>query len=218
MGDRLLALLAGEDVPALPVAVSGETHQSFAVTDQSTGAQYRLCVPGQVMHAQDADALLAAIAANTTQDSYLVLSGGVAPGLPADFQSQITADSVNFAAELGARGVAKTVVTGRGAQGSVLVSKDHRFLCHAPKVKVRSKFGAGDAFVGAMTLALARGEAPNQALNWGEQRRVRRSAPKAQRLAKAMHSKSVLRCVALTLLPVAIEVAHQIGAAPAPSW
>lgn len=218
MGDRLLALLAAEAVPVVPVPVSGETRQSFAVTDDSTGAQYRFSVPGQVMTAQDADNLRTAITAQTTQDSYLVLSGSVAPGLPMDFQSQIiaataaqapkvivdtshaaltqlithptvpvhmlrvdqaeaeqaashpmltVADSVAFAADLVARGVAKTVVTGRGAEGSVLVSGDHRFLCHAPVVQVRSKIGAGDAFVGALTLALARGEAPDKALQWG---------------------------------------------------
>lgn len=218
MGDRLLALLAAEAVPALPVHVSGETRQSFAVTDDSTGAQYRFSVPGQDLTAHDADLLLTEITAHTVQDSYLVLSGSVAPGLPFDFQSQIiaatassapkvivdtppaamaqlithprvpihllrvdqseaeqaaghpllsVADSVAFAADLLARGVAKTVITGRGAEGSVLVSADHRFMCHAPVVQVRSKIGAGDAFVGALTLALARGSSPDKALQQG---------------------------------------------------
>jgi 6-phosphofructokinase 2 len=49
----------------------------------------------------------------------------------------------------------------------VLVSGDHRYFCHPPVVKVRSKIGAGDAFVGAMTLALARGDPPDVALQWG---------------------------------------------------
>lgn len=215
MGNRLLALLAAEAVPALPVPVSGETRQSFAVTDDSTGAQYRFSVPGQVLTARDADLLLAEIVAHTAQNSFLVLSGSVAPGLPIDFQSQIiaavdakivvdttglaldhliahpgrpvdllrvdqkeaeeaaghpmlsVADSVAFAADLVARGVAKMVVTGRGAEGSVLVSAQHRFLCHPPIVPVRSKIGAGDAFVAALTLALARGEPPDTALQRG---------------------------------------------------
>jgi 6-phosphofructokinase 2 len=218
MGDRLLALLAAEAVPALPVHVSGETRQSFAVTDDSTGAQYRFSVPGQDMTAHDADLLLTEITAHTAQDSYLVLSGSIAPGLPADFHGQIIAatsartpkvivdtaldaltqmitqptapvdllridqaeaeqaagrpllsvsESVAFAADLVARGVAKTVITGRGAEGSVLVSADHRFMCHAPVVQVRSKIGAGDAFVGALTLTLARGSSPDIALRYG---------------------------------------------------
>ena len=218
MGDRLVSLLAAEGVPALPIVVSGETRQSFAVTDDATGAQYRFSVPGEILTAEDTARLLTEIAAHTTQDSYLVISGSVAPGLPDDFQSQIiaiaaakqarvvidtssraldrliahpttpvhllrvdqkeaaeaahhpmntVADSVAFAADLVAQGVAETVVTGRGAEGSVLVSRDQRFFCHAPKVAVRSKIGAGDAFVGSMTLALARGDTPDEALKWG---------------------------------------------------
>lgn len=218
MGDRLLQLLAAEDVPALPVGVSGETRQSFAVTDNTTGAQFRFGVPGQVLTLADADHLLSAITAHAPKDGFVVISGSPAAGLPLDFQSQIidalsstvariivdtsgfalgeliakpthplhllrvdrseaaeaatrvmstVADSVAFAADLVARGVAQTVVTGRGAEGSVLVSADHTYFCHAPKVRVRSKIGAGDAFVGAMTLALARGAPPDQALRWG---------------------------------------------------
>ena len=38
MGARLLDLLTAENIPTVPVPVSGETRQSFAVTDDSTGA------------------------------------------------------------------------------------------------------------------------------------------------------------------------------------
>ncbi len=218
MGQRLVSLLATEGVPALPIVVSGETRQSFAVTDGATGAQYRFGVPGEHLTAQDADRLLTEIAAHTTHNSYVVISGSVAPGLPEDMQSRIiaiaaekharvvvdtssraldrligapttpvyllrvdqseaaeaanhhmdtVADSVAFATDLVARGVAEIIVTGRGAEGSVLVSRDQRFFCHAPKVTVRSKIGAGDAFVGAMTLTLARGGTADAALRWG---------------------------------------------------
>ncbi len=218
MGQRLVSLLAAEGVPALPIVVSGETRQSFAVTDDATGAQYRFGVPGGQLTAQDADRLLTEITAHTTHNSYVVISGSVAPGLPEDMQSRIIAiaaekharvvvdtsswaldrligdpttpvyllrvdqseaaeaanhpldtlgDSVAFATDLVARGVAEIIVTGRGAEGSVLVSRDPRFVCHAPKVAVRSKIGAGDAFVGAMTLTLARGGTADAALRWG---------------------------------------------------
>ncbi|MFA8444210.1 1-phosphofructokinase family hexose kinase [Yoonia sp.] len=218
MGERLLALLAAEQITALPVPVLGETRQSFAVLDETTGEQYRFNVPGPPLGAQDADTLIDAIARETPQGGYLVLSGSVSPGLAVDFPSQIIAatkhkapkviidtssaslmqliaqptapahilrvdqkeaaeaaahpmntiaDSVAFAADLVARGVAEIVVTGRGAEGSVLVSKDQRLVCHPPTVPVRSKIGAGDAYVGSMTLALARGLPLPQALQWG---------------------------------------------------
>ena len=218
MGDRLLQLLAAEHVPTLPVTVSGETRISFAVTDDSTGGQFRFSVPGHPLTSADGARLMAAITRHAPQDGFVVISGSVAPGLPDDFPTQIiaalahknvrividtssraldclighpkipvdllridqseaaqaathpmttAADSVAFAADLVARGVARTVVTGRGAEGSVLVSGDYRFFCHAPVAHVRSKIGAGDAFVGAMTLALARGAAAEEALKWG---------------------------------------------------
>ena len=218
MGARLLDLLAAGGIPTVPVPVSGETRQSFAVTDDSTGAQYRFSVPGQWLTLADADRLLAAIMQQSTQDGFVVISGSPAPCLPIDFQSQIitaltpkgariivdtsgpaldqlianpkeplyllrvshseaveaaghamptVGESVAFAADLVGRDVAKMVVIGRGAEGSVLVCGDQRFFCHAPVVEVRSKVGAGDTMVGAMTLALARGDAPERALQWG---------------------------------------------------
>lgn len=81
-GDRLLGLLAAENVPALPVQVSGETRQSFAVTDASTNGQFRFSVPGDVLTAADAAHLLDEITAHAPPQGYLVISGSVAPGLP----------------------------------------------------------------------------------------------------------------------------------------
>jgi 6-phosphofructokinase 2 len=218
MGDRLLALLAAEKVPTLPVPVSGETRQSFAVTDDSTGGQYRFGVPGAELTTQDADALLAAIVDAAPRNGFVVLSGSVAPGLPADFQGRIisvvaskgsktivdtsstaldtliagpvtpvyllrfdnteaveaaarplvsTTDMVGFAQELITRGVAEVVVVGLGAQGSVLVSSAQTFFCRPPTVQERSMIGAGDAFVGGMTMALAWGATLDNALRWG---------------------------------------------------
>lgn len=77
------------------------------------------------------------------------------------------AESADFAAALVARGVARIVVLARGGEGSVLVTEGTRVQCAAPRVKVRSKVGAGDSFVAGLTFALARGEAPEQALRHG---------------------------------------------------
>jgi len=65
------------------------------------------------------------------------------------------------------RGVARIVVSGHGAEGSVMVAQDREVVCRAPSVPVRSKVGAGDALVGAFTRSLARGDAPELALRWG---------------------------------------------------
>lgn len=218
MGERLLQLLADEDVPVQVVRAGGETRQSFAVTDTTTGEQFRFSVPGETMTDADSDCLLSAIASAAPSDGYVVLSGGVTPGLDDDFPLQVLAaiaprtdklvvdtskaalehlitapsspvhllrldqreaelsagcgldtvnDSLAFAEELIARGVAHIVAGGRGSEGSILVTKAQRFFCRAPEVPVRSKIGAGDAFTGALAFALSQGEPPDQALRWG---------------------------------------------------
>lgn len=73
-------------------------------------------------------------------------------------------DSLAFAEALVARGAAKIVVLARGADGSVLVGDGLRLHCRPPGVTVKSKVGAGDSFTGAFVLALARGDAPGDAL------------------------------------------------------
>lgn len=218
MGEYLLRLLAAEGVTGQPVPVGGETRQSFAVTDETTGDQYRFSVPGQMLNEAEGERILSDVTDATQKDGLVVLSGGIAPGLGDDFPQRIQAaiapktdrlivdtskapllrlisspvapllvlridrkeaemaaehsmdtinDSLSFAEALVARGVARIVVTGRGAEGSVMVTQDRRFFCHAPQVPVRSKIGAGDAFVGSLSLALSRGEPPEQALKWG---------------------------------------------------
>ena len=76
-------------------------------------------------------------------------------------------DTADFAQGLARKGVAEFVVVARGADGSVLASADRRWHTTGAKVRVRSAIGAGDSFVGAFTLALARGDSPQEALRFG---------------------------------------------------
>ena len=213
-GDRLLSLLAAEGVASLPVPVVAETRQSFAVTDEGTGEQFRFSVPGEALTEAEGDAFLRRIMNAAPEDGFAVYSGSVAQGLPPDFVARIKAildakrtrlvvdvsgaaldhllahpiglhalridqvesataashpmetieDGRRFAAELVARGVAEIVVTGRGAEGSVLASRDTHLFGRTPPVAVRSKIGAGDTFVGAFTLSLSRGGNLSEAL------------------------------------------------------
>jgi 6-phosphofructokinase 2 len=61
----------------------------------------------------------------------------------------------DFAMDLVRRGRAEIVTVTMGAAGALLVTKDKVVRMWSPKVQSRSAVGAGDAFVGAMTLALA---------------------------------------------------------------
>ncbi len=72
-----------------------------------------------------------------------------------------------FAAGLVARGVARAVILARGADGSVMATAAGAWSATPPPVEIRSRVGAGDSFVGALTLALARGAAPPEALRQG---------------------------------------------------
>jgi 6-phosphofructokinase 2 len=51
-----------------------------------------------------------------------------------------------------------------GVQGAVVATKERAFRVFTPRVKTVSALGAGDAFVGAMTFALAAGRALDDAL------------------------------------------------------
>jgi 6-phosphofructokinase 2 len=75
--------------------------------------------------------------------------------------------SLDLAENLVSRGVARTVVMARGADGSVLAAPGLRLHVVPPRVNVLSAVGAGDSFTGAFTLALARGADLEEALRQG---------------------------------------------------
>ncbi len=67
------------------------------------------------------------------------------------------AQAARFAQAIAAQGLAELVILARGAEGSVFAMAGGCFHCCAPKGAVVSKVGAGDSFVGGLTLGLARG-------------------------------------------------------------
>lgn len=84
-------------------------------------------------------------------------------GHPLDSRS----DTADFAQSLVHKGIARKVIVARGADGSVLSGAEERLFCKAPKVKLRSRVGAGDSFVGGYVLGLARGLTEAGALSQG---------------------------------------------------
>jgi 6-phosphofructokinase 2 len=67
------------------------------------------------------------------------------------------AEQEEAARQLIARGRAEIVTVSLGADGALLATGAACFRLRAPKVKPKSAVGAGDSFVGAMTLGLAQG-------------------------------------------------------------
>ena len=76
-------------------------------------------------------------------------------------------DTANFAQSLVQAGVARIIIIARDADGSVLASREGNWHSVGAQVPVVSKVGAGDSFVGAFTLALARDEPVESCLRWG---------------------------------------------------
>lgn len=72
-----------------------------------------------------------------------------------------------LAQELALSGRAKIVALSLGPRGAVLATADTVRRVVAPQVPTVSTVGAGDSFVGAMVLALARGEPVEKAFLWG---------------------------------------------------
>jgi 6-phosphofructokinase 2 len=65
------------------------------------------------------------------------------------------------------RGAARMVAVTLGAEGALLATEDGILRMPALDEAMHSSVGAGDAFVAAATLALARGGTPADALTWG---------------------------------------------------
>ncbi|HEX6115032.1 MAG TPA: 1-phosphofructokinase family hexose kinase [Geminicoccaceae bacterium] len=73
------------------------------------------------------------------------------------------AEQEEAASQLVACGRAEIVTVSLGADGALLATGAGCRRLRAPKVKPRSAVGAGDSFVGAMTLGLAEGRTPEDA-------------------------------------------------------
>jgi 6-phosphofructokinase 2 len=68
--------------------------------------------------------------------------------------------------ELQASGAAEILVVSMGGEGAIMTAASGQWRVLPPRVESRSAVGAGDSFVGAMTLSLARGESLETALTW----------------------------------------------------
>ncbi|MGI9498974.1 MAG: 1-phosphofructokinase family hexose kinase, partial [Geminicoccaceae bacterium] len=74
---------------------------------------------------------------------------------------------VSFAKELVLLGKCEIVALSLGARGAFLIARDQVLAVSSPPVEIQSAVGAGDSFVGALTLSLARGQDLGTALRFG---------------------------------------------------
>jgi 6-phosphofructokinase 2 len=142
---------------------------------------------GSLPHGVPADAYarLARIAADRGQQFVLDTSGdalrlaldhgGLALVKPSlgELEHLVGRELPDFAAQeaeamaLVRRGAARLVAVTLGNQGALLATPDGVLRVPAMDVPMHSSVGAGDAFLGAVTLSLARGDSLPTALAWG---------------------------------------------------
>lgn len=90
-GQQLLNELHDEPIVPIAFPIPGETRQSLAVIDRSTGEQYRFVMPGPVWTPELAQDALVAIDRAMGDGGYVVLSGSQPPGVPRHFPTDLAA-------------------------------------------------------------------------------------------------------------------------------
>lgn len=87
-GDALMHVVAEEKVPMLTVPVSGDTRLAFHIQEHRGGNEYRFNLPGAPLSEADAQNLLEAVRDNAKPGGFVVGSGSLPPGAPANFWAQ----------------------------------------------------------------------------------------------------------------------------------
>ncbi|HWL81174.1 MAG TPA: 1-phosphofructokinase family hexose kinase [Roseomonas sp.] len=213
-GRFLEELLEEGGVPHRTIPIAGRTRISHTVLERKTGLEYRFVAEGPTVSGPEWEAALAAAA--DLREGWLVASGSLPPGVPADFYARLAAQASRqglrcvldtsgealkralqqgglelvkpslgefealmgrslrepaaqeaAAMELVRAGGARMVAVTLGGDGALLATADGTLRLPALDVVVRGAVGAGDSFLAAMTLALARGDAPTDAFAWG---------------------------------------------------
>ena len=88
-GEMLCRLLHDESVPHVPVSIAGFTRESLAVVGRQSGKQYRFLLPGPLLGDRDQERCLDALATQAQGASFLVASGSLPPGVPANFYARV---------------------------------------------------------------------------------------------------------------------------------
>ena len=86
-GDELVTMVEADGVSVHRFDIAGPTRESIAVSETSTGRQYRIAAPGPSL--DEVDELREAIVAAAAEVGLVVLSGSLCPGMPADFYATI---------------------------------------------------------------------------------------------------------------------------------
>ncbi len=135
IGDEYVDLLEAEGIHPLTYPIDGLTRESFAVFDEARMLQYRIVVDGPTIDDPDAmrEAIIDAAAAGA---DVVVLSGGIAPGLPDRFY----ADLVDAIAAT--HGVTTVVDSAGPPLAEVMTQRSHAGQAVASRARLDGRLGA----------------------------------------------------------------------------
>jgi 6-phosphofructokinase 2 len=89
-GERHHKLMSAEKVRCHVMPIAQETRESFSVHELSSGHDFRFVLPGPSVSESEIQACYNYIAEHMPK-KFLVLSGGLAPGMPVDFYARLIA-------------------------------------------------------------------------------------------------------------------------------
>jgi 6-phosphofructokinase 2 len=99
-GSRYLDLLGAEGIETIKHACEGDTRFSLTVMESATGEHFRFVLPGPEQSGAQDSAMLSAIGEAAGRVRYVVASGSLPPGLPADFYMRVAEASRDAGARL----------------------------------------------------------------------------------------------------------------------
>ncbi|WP_204079509.1 1-phosphofructokinase family hexose kinase [Mycobacterium riyadhense] len=88
-GDLIRALLREAGVPFREVPIVGSTRESFTVNETSTGQQYRFVLPGPQLTRAEQERCLGELRMSAESADFVVASGSLPPGVPADYYQRV---------------------------------------------------------------------------------------------------------------------------------
>ncbi|QWU17964.1 6-phosphofructokinase 2 [Paenibacillus sophorae] len=88
-GQLIHQMLEQEGVGHQSIPIQGQTRENLIVLEESTGQQFRFDMPGPTFNEEDRQRCLDQLNKLAAKPDYLVLSGSLPPGCPADFYARI---------------------------------------------------------------------------------------------------------------------------------
>jgi 6-phosphofructokinase 2 len=99
-GGLLRELLTVEQVPHRPILIAGSTRENLNVLETATGRQYRFCMPGPTLAEPEWNRCLEVLTTFRPRPEFIVASGSLPPGVPADFYARVAVLARDLSARL----------------------------------------------------------------------------------------------------------------------